>query len=939
MRRFDDRSVAGPLGACSGLLVSDQGGLALAPLDGRDMVPLGATDFEALSGSAPSIDTRLHWTGADDLAQVPSPVVLRIQDGRVLAWHEGEACYVVLTAAELAVLHAPAHGRRILELSEAIGLTPAAVAEALASLAALRVLDLEASDPGGAPPSVASATPVVVAESTQPETPSAVDPAEAVASGPEHAVVQPAPDGRPEKDLVDLPPSLWSNLPQSPDALRIVAYRIRGRVLRRLRSTLQPSCAQGEVLVLDPPIAPVVVEEAVMTAAEPEDRSDPPASSCDEPAGPDPATGASPGEVGDDGPPRIAHRDTDPRVPVFAVYHSPEHNANLGLGLIMAYARTLDAGALNATYDLRKAQIDAAPMLDELARRTRPAVFLFSDYMWSIEHNLVLSAAVKDLHPHGLTVHGGPHAPKYEGDAEAFFADNPHVDVLVRGEGEVTVAALLAALGGDLDPAQREALLSEVEGITFRVPTDAGYRLVRTDERARHADMADFPSPYLLGEFDHIDIDRWRSATVESNRGCPYGCTYCDWGSATLSRIRQFPLDRVKAELEWLAARGISEIFLADANFGIFERDVEIARHIAALKTEYGAPAGVICSFAKNTTKHTTEIVRAWVGAGICSEGSVALQTVDEVTLRNVKRSNIRVERYDDLADEFRRLGLPIVTDLLMGLPGATVASFKTDLQRCIDRDVTPRMLETVVLPNSPMNEPGYRAEFQIVTDESNVIVSSVSYTRDDFDEMLRLRLLFRSLEHYGLLRHLFRWLQHEHNLLAVELIHDIDRAISAEPAEYPLLTWVGRYFDLMTIPPGGWPPFYDEVVRLLEVRHGIVRDEEMDTVLAVQAFLMPTRRRSFPDSIQLNHDYVAWYQSTYAVASFGEPAPRLRSYGPSQLIVEDPAGVCDGRLLRNYFSMRRLEACDNPFWVLNDWELQSDLTRPMATAVPVLSS
>lgn len=50
--------------------------------------------------------------------------------------------------------------------------------------------------------------------------------------------------------------------------------------------------------------------------------------------------------------------------------------------------------------------------------------------------------------------------------------------------------------------------------------------------------MPIFPSPYLTGEFDEIDPARWRSATIETNRGCPYGCTYCDWGSATLSRIR-----------------------------------------------------------------------------------------------------------------------------------------------------------------------------------------------------------------------------------------------------------------------------------------------------------------------------------------------------------------------------------------------------------------
>ncbi len=69
------------------------------------------------------------------------------------------------------------------------------------------------------------------------------------------------------------------------------------------------------------------------------------------------------------------------------------------------------------------------------------------------------------------------------------------------------------------------------------------------------------------------------------------------------------------------------------------------------------------------------------------------------------------------------------------------------------------------------------------------------------------------------------------------------------------------------------------------------------------------------------------------------ETPHRLVDMPPGTLVVDDPAGVCDARLLRNGFSIRREEACDNPFWVLNDWELDSELARPMATAVPLLSS
>ncbi len=622
----------------------------------------------------------------------------------------------------------------------------------------------------------------------------------------------------------------------------------------------------------------------------------------------------------------------DHRTPVFGVYHSPEHNANLGLGMIIAYARVADGGVLNNEFDLRRASIDPEPMLLELEQTGRRAVVLCSDFMWSIDHNLAVSRDVKRLSPNSIVVHGGPHAPSYPGDAEAFLGAHPEVDILVRGEGEQSIAELLAALGPAADPSELHQRISGVAGITYR---GGEGEIVRTENRPRATDMDLFPSPYLTGEFADVDPARWRSATVESNRGCPYGCTFCDWGQVTRSRIRQFALERVYAELEWIAARGISEIFLADANFGLYARDVDIARHIASLKARYGAPQTVICSFAKNTVKHTSEIVRAWVEAGICAEGSVALQTTDPVTLRNVDRSNIRVEKYDALADEFRRHRLPIVTDLLMGLPGATVESFKVDLQRCLDQGVTPRIMETVVLPNSPMNDPEYRRRFAIEVDDANIVVSTSSYTRDDFEEMQRLRLLFRAFEHFGLLRHVFRWLQQERGIRALDLIHEIDRAMANEAAAYPLLTWVGRYFDLVTAPPGGWPPFYEEVARLLEDRLGIASDPGLSTVLEVQAFLMPVRGRRFPDEIVLDHDYVAWLEH-HEAGGDGRP---LSSFPTGHLVVDDPAGVCEARIVRNGFSIRREEACDNPFWVLNDWELASELARPMATAVPLAST
>ena len=68
---------------------------------------------------------------------------------------------------------------------------------------------------------------------------------------------------------------------------------------------------------------------------------------------------------------------------------------------------------------------------------------------------------------------------------------------------------------------------------------------------------------------------------IETNRGCPYSCAYCCWGQATQSKINQFPLDTVIAEIKHAAHATNNPtgfFYVADGNFGIFERDQEIAQ-------------------------------------------------------------------------------------------------------------------------------------------------------------------------------------------------------------------------------------------------------------------------------------------------------------------------------------------------------------------------
>lgn len=620
------------------------------------------------------------------------------------------------------------------------------------------------------------------------------------------------------------------------------------------------------------------------------------------------------------------------RVPVVPVAF--DMGTPAGLGMVIAYAKAFEDGALEELYNFRTDWVWNADRLEEFT--AEPSVFLFSNYLWSHAHCIAISEQVKQRNPACITIHGGPDTPKYEGDARAYFATHPHVDIIVRGEGEVSTAHTLAALApviGDAKP--NLSALADVPGIAYR----DGDRIVRNADRERVADLNTLPSPYLTGLFDVFSELPDLFVTVETNRGCPYSCTFCDWGSATASRVRLYDIERVFAEMEWCSLKAVSSVSVADANFGMFKRDVEIAQRVADLKLSNGHPGAFGVSYAKNTVKHLQQIILVLAEAGIMTQGVLSLQSMDPTTLDVIRRSNIKTERYDALAHEMRRAHLPLMVELMMGLPGQTLASFAEDLQQCIEREVPARINHTALLVNSPMNDPSYLAEHGIETAApvgpglNSVVISTSSFTRDDYAAMERLRLAFVMYENFGVLRHVSRFLRHETGTREIDFYQGIRIATEADPVTWPALYALAVFGPSMMTAPASWALVMDDLRRFLVSEHGVADDTALTSVLRAQHALLPAHGRRFPDVVTLPHDVVAWNTAMLSAKERGHRAdwpdvvPRLRDFGPCDLTVEDPGHVTDTSLgLNSELSV-----------VGVNWELDSPLSRARVAATQLV--
>jgi hypothetical protein len=262
------------------------------------------------------------------------------------------------------------------------------------------------------------------------------------------------------------------------------------------------------------------------------------------------------------------------------------------------------------------------------------------------------------------------------------------------------------------------------------------------------------------------------------------------------------------------------------------------------------------------------------------------------------------------------------------------VDSYRIDLQFLLDLEVAARTWPTQVLPNAPLNAPEYRAEHGVVVDDRRLLVATSSFGLEDRDTMLQLRLANAAFEHFGMLRHVLRYVQWDHGVDASEVMAAMVSVTADDPHRHPLLAWVLRWFDVHTVPPVGWPAFFAEVRSFLLDEVGIEGSTGLDAVLQVQRHLLPEVGRTFPDATPLAHDYVAYHHDATRWLWEDDVAPGpsrpLTSYGPATLEVwGDPSGFC-GRRLGALLGTRD-EVSISSFWLSDHWELDSPLTRNLA--------
>ena len=363
-------------------------------------------------------------------------------------------------------------------------------------------------------------------------------------------------------------------------------------------------------------------------------------------------------------------------------------------GLLWAHAQTNEIVKDGIELDM---MVYSREPIEILAHKlAQNDVVAFSTYVWNRNYNFKLANRLKELNPNVLTIFGGPEPPVTKTDI--FTEYMPFADLVVKGEGEFIFTSILEAFVVGNGFETTKGILINKSGKVHN--TGVGERISNLDE---------VPSPYLTGVFDKImSLEKEWNGTLETNRGCPYKCTFCDWGSLTYSKVKQFDLGRVFHELEWMSDNKIGYLDVADANFGIFvERDNMIVDKLIEVQSRNGYPYRTGWSWAKNQKSEVVAIAKKLINTGHFNNGlTISLQSMDENTLTTIKRNNLGVSKIIDIFDECRKVGVPLNVELIVGLPGETLESWENTIYGVfeIGQHDSIEVWQAQILENAEMN-------------------------------------------------------------------------------------------------------------------------------------------------------------------------------------------------------------------------------------------
>lgn len=435
-------------------------------------------------------------------------------------------------------------------------------------------------------------------------------------------------------------------------------------------------------------------------------------------------------------------------------------------GSLIAYAFKDEAVRKEYSFQgfiYKKGDID-----DIVSTFEEPFLIGFSCYVWNYEFNKTLAKAIKKRFPGCFIVFGGHQVNAESGDLESEF-----VDFVIQGEGEESFKRLLLHLCGKLSVEEIPNLVYKAENRSVKInPVETTF--------------IERQSPYLAGLFDElVEKEELKfSAILETNRGCPNRCAFCDWGNIK-AKMKSFDMNLVKAEIDWMSKNKIEYCYCSDSNFGLFPRDIEIVEYIIEKHRQNGYPQKFQATYSKNNPETVFNINKRLNQVGMSKGATLSFQSMSQEALEKINRKNMPIENFLELMSLYNSNNIAAYSEIILGLPGETYESFRDGIEQLLEcgQHMAINFFNCELLANSIMSDPDYIKKYQIeyaVTEQhqyhvvpnkdgipeySKIVVATSTLSREDWIKCNILHVFVRAFHNLGLLQCIAIYLYYEKNV------------------------------------------------------------------------------------------------------------------------------------------------------------------------------
>ena len=419
---------------------------------------------------------------------------------------------------------------------------------------------------------------------------------------------------------------------------------------------------------------------------------------------------------------------------------------------------------LIASYTLNKfkkyVDISLFKHIDELEKaviESPPDILGLSNYCWNERIGYDIFKIAKDSNPNILTVSGGPNFPHDVTSQQSFMNNHPEIMFYVPIEGEIGFSNIVERMLSVYSKGKNIEYIFErpIEGCISR-KKDGTLQYLSSIDRIRNLD--EIPSPYTTGLLDRF-FDSELNPMIQTNRGCPFSCTFCVDGADDVRQVNQFSIQRTEDELNYIGTRipkNKNLLYISDLNFGMYPKDIKICDIISQIQQNYGYPQRIILSTGKNKKERIIDSIKRLHGA---LRFLIAVQSTDNTVLTNIKRDNISVDHMMALAPAIKNENLRTSSEVIVALPGDTYETNVNTIKHLLRAQIDDIHIYTLILFKGAELDTlqerkkwGFKTKFRVLPKDFTTLCSGkkvleieevvIATNTLSFDEYVKIRVL-----------------------------------------------------------------------------------------------------------------------------------------------------------------------------------------------------